>query len=182
MELLLRVTTYIQRLNKKDFEKNVYMCLGVVVFIVVGMTYYIYSKSTELSGQIKRLEGLANKTVRIREEYNAMQEKEEQLEELLNEHKNFNIKVYFEQFCKDISMTPEPGWNTSVESINEKFDEIILPTTFKGQSTEKLVTILEEIDKKEIVYIKDVYIRTEKDKRLSFDVTIATKQKKEGNK
>jgi hypothetical protein len=182
MELLLRVTTYIQKLNKKDFEKKVYMCLGVVVFIVVGMTYYIYSKSTELAGQIKRLEGFANKTVRIREEYNDMQEKEEQLEELLNENKNFNIKVYFEQFCKDISMTPEPGWNTSIESINEKFDEIILPATFKGQSTEKLVTILEEIDKKEIVYIKDVSIRTEKDKKLLFDVTIATKQKKEGNK
>ena len=45
---------------------------------------------------------------------------------------------------------------------------------------DKVVKILEDFYKKEVIYIKSINIKQDQDKKVSFDVMIATKSMKRG--
>ncbi len=176
-EKLQNISEQIQRLPKKDLEKYIIIILATTSVVLGGIIYYIYNTSMHLTDQIKRTSTLASKSVNILKKYEALQEEENRLQDLLAKHKDFNVKIYFEQFCKEQNITPEPGWNTTVDTINEKFEEVTLPASFKGQTTEKLVTILEKLNKNELLYIKYLAVRAEKNtKKITFDITLATKR------
>jgi hypothetical protein len=109
-------------------------------------------------------------------EYERLQQKEDQLQNLLKQYKEFNMNTFFEQFYKEQNMTPEANWGTVPVPIegNENFDEVILNATFKNQTTEKLTKMLDALDKKENVYIKDLVIRNTFNKKIDFDISLAS--------
>lgn len=178
MKLLQNVANYIQKLNKKDFEKNLRLFLSIIAISSLGVTYFIYTKSSDLIEKIRMTKKLTLKTMNIIKTHKKMQKEEDKLQKLLEQEKNFNIKTYFEQFCSKQKITPNGNWETTTQELlgSDKFDEISLSATFKNETTQKLVTILEALNKKEIVYIKELIIKNENDKRIIFDITIATKK------
>jgi len=178
MEWLNNLAQQIQYLNKKDFQKYISIFLGVIALLIGGMIYYIYSTSEELVSDITRLKRLEQDSVSIRSDITEINIEQERVEQLLEENSNFNIKRYFEEFCKESNINPEAGWDTSIVELNPQFDEVTLDATFKKQSMKLLVTILEKLDKKQIVSVKRLIVKKEKDKTITFDITLATLQKK----
>jgi hypothetical protein len=178
MELLNRLVAQIQVMDHKQLQKYLFVALGVIVCCVVGLIYYLHQYNNDLLIRIKQLRTLSEKAAKIIEENKRMVKEEQRLKELLEANKEFKMQGFFEQFCRDQSITPEVGWDTRSEQVSEKFDEITLPATFKGQTTESLVIILDALEKKEIVYIKDLTIRTESPGKISFDIILATKKYK----
>jgi hypothetical protein len=179
MEFLSKITTYLHYLSRKEQDRLLMATLASVALLVGGLIYFIHQKSTTLVASIKKMELLANKAVNLLQDYDKIQTEEDRIQAMLEKQKDFNIKIYFEQFCKEHNIMTSAEWDTSVVSINPQFDEITLPATFKDQTTEKLVKILEEIDKREIIYIKNLSIKTEKEKKhITVDITIATKKSK----
>src|SRR5438045_4889665 len=122
------------------------------------MIIYINKKNDELIARIKQLRSLAEKSSRIIQNNRDMTKEELRWREKLEKDKNFTMQSFFEQFCREQNITPEQGWNARAEPVSEKFDEITLPATFKGQTTESLVGILAALEKKEIVYIKELTV------------------------
>ncbi len=96
----------------------------------------------------------------------------------MEKNKDFSLNQYFETFYKAQAIKPEDGWSSSTTILNAQFDEVELPATFKGQTTQKLVSILQEIEKQEIVYVKDLKVRADKNKTIVFDIVLATLRKK----
>ena len=179
MEFLVKITNRIQQLNKKEFERYLIGGLAVVVLLMGCLVYFIHAKSNDMLSQIKKLETLANKSVKLLGDYEKIQGEEARLQAILGKQKDFNIQIFFEQFCKEQNIIPISGWRTPTDQINPSFEEIVLPASFKDQTTEKLVKILEEIDKREIVYLKNLTIKTDRETRkIAFDITIATKKSK----
>ncbi|MBX9831324.1 hypothetical protein K2X40_05175 [Candidatus Babeliales bacterium] len=174
MEFFTHFTNFIGHLAPKQLKKYLLGVLLIVGLLTVSLKYFIYTKSHELVTRIKRLEKLDGKISDMQDKYEMLLGEEERIQGLLNKHKDFNIKSYFETFYKEQHITPEAGWDADARSINEKFDEIALSATFKDQTTEKLVKILEEIEKKEILSVKSLNVKTDKDKKISFDIVIAT--------
>lgn len=177
-EYFHNIVATIQTLSKKQLEKYIVATLVVAGLLLGGIIFFTYSSSSELVSEMKVLEKQANNAASILNQYKKMQKEEDRIQALLEKHKTFNLKIFFEQFCKENGINPEPGWDTSDESINAKFEEISLPATFKGQTTEKLVQILAKIDKKEILYVKELNIKNDGAKKITFDMTIATKRSK----
>lgn len=181
-EKLQSLSETIQQLSQKELQKYLIIVLAIAVTLISSIIYYTYSTSSQLAHDIKKTGRLARKSIRLMSQYEKLQEEENRLKDLLAKHKDFNVKIYFEQFCKQHGITPEPGWNTSIDIINEKFEEVTLPATFKDQDTQKLVQILEKFDKNELIYVKSLSIRPEKykknkaAKKISFDITLATKR------
>ncbi len=178
MELLNKLVAQIQDTDPKQLQKYLFISLGAVICFVVGLLYYINQFNSDLIIRIKQLRNLSEKAAKIIQENKRMVKEELRLKDLLEANKDFKIQGFFEQFCRDQSITPEVGWDTRTEQVSEKFDEVTLPATFKNQTTESLVTILDALEKKEIIYIKDVTIRTEAPGKISFDITLATKKYK----
>lgn len=179
MKLFEKIISYLQGLTKKESERLLVIVLATTALVMGGIIYFIYQTSDSLVASIKRLEKLANKATIVLHDYEKIQSEENRVISMLERQKDFNIKIYFEQFCKEQNITPATEWDTYTESINPKFDEIRLSASFKDQTTQKLVKILEELDKREIIYIKNLSMKTEKEKqRIAFDITIATKKSK----
>lgn len=178
MEVLKKLAVYIQSLDRKQLQKYTLFFLLAVAMVIGTLTYYLYSTQVSLVKEIYQLHALANKSLKIVEENRKMSKEEQRLRDILEKDRSFTIKGFFEQFCKEQDIVPERGWDSSAQSVNEKFDEIALTATFKGQTTEKLVKILTALDQKEIVYIKELVVRNENNGKITFDITIATKQDK----
>ena len=176
-EQINNLALHIQKLSKKDLDHYIIGAVASVGIILLAMVYYIHTTSSELVARIEQVKALAQKSSVLVQKYEKIQEEEIRLESLLEKYKDFNIKIYFEQFCKEQGLMPDPNWDTSVEIVKEKFEEVTLAATFKGQTTQKLVKILEALEKNEIIYIKMLNIKTEKNsKTISFDITLATKR------
>lgn len=174
MELLNKTTAFIQNLNQALFQRYLIILLASVGVLALGITYYTYTSSAELVDQIKRIGTLSTKSAEIIAQEASLQQEQKRLLEIFDKEKDFNIKIYFEQFCKEQVITPELGWGDSIIEINDKISEIILRATFKGQNTEKLVRVLDALNKKEIIYVKEVTVRNEPSNRISFDLKFAT--------
>jgi hypothetical protein len=176
MKIFITLANQIQNLNKKDFEKYLIISLIGIFFIGSLFVYQIYRKSTYLIQQIKNTEKLAQKASTMFAEYERLQQKEEQLQNFLKQNKEFNMNTFFEQFYKEQNMNPEANWSTVTVPIegNENFDEVSLNATFKNQTTEKLTKMLDALDKKENIYIKDLVIRNTMNKKIDFDISIAS--------
>lgn len=179
MEFLNKIIIQLNQLTTKEQERFIVITLASVALLMGGLVYFIYQKSTDLVTSIKKVETLANKATQLLQDCEKLQKEENRIEDMLEKQRDFNINSYFEQFCKRQSLNPTSEWSTSTIQINQKFDEITLQATFKDLTTEKLVKILEEIDKQEIIYIKSLLVKTEKEKkRVTVDITIATKRSK----
>lgn len=180
MEFFIKIATFLQGLTKKQFQQYLLIFLCGVCIVTGGMMYWIYLESTNLLSEIKKIETLSQKSISILADNEHMQQEARRVQELFDQNKDFTIKSFFETFCKEQGLIPEPGWSSRTEESNDRFDEMVLTATFKKQLTEKIVKILIALDKKDIVYIKDLTIKNEGDKKVSFDITIATKIMKKG--
>lgn len=179
MEAFNKFAAYIQNLDRKQLQKYILIFLSIIAILSGIEIYYINNQKKDLIGEIKQLNILANKAIKIIEDNKRMSKEEQRLKDIFEKEKDFTIQGYFEQFCKEQEITPERGWDVRTESINEKFDEIALTATIKELTTEKLVKIISALDQKEIVYIKELIIRNENNGKISIEITIATKKYKE---
>lgn len=169
-----KVAHFIQSLNVRQFQQYLIAFLVGVFLCVLMIMYLSFSYSQELVIKIKKLEVLANKSSKVLAEYQRLMLEQEQLHDLFAKEKEFNIKIYFEQFCKQQGITPVKGWDTTSKNINPQLTEILLNATFKGMTMEKVVSILDAFEKKEVVYIKELSIRAEGNKMLTCEIQLST--------
>lgn len=177
-KLFNEIIAYIQKLNKKEFEKNLKIFLGAISIITFGGIYYIYAEKRNLINKIKKTQKLTFKTSNIIKTYEKMQQEEKKTQKLLEREKDFNIKTYFEKFYSKQQITPEGNWEAITQELpsSDKFDEVIISATFNHQTTKKLIDILKALNEKDIIYIKELIIKSESNKKINFDITIATKK------
>ena len=179
MKVFTNFAIYIQNLNKKDFEKYLIIFLVSTTVLFGSITYYIYSKSSDKVKQVKILGELTKKIAIVMGNYEKMLLEEQRLQQLLEQDKEFGMNKFFEKFCREQNLTPEPGFASITLPIEgSEFDEILLSVTFKGINTQILTKILDALDKKEIIYIKELIIKNEGNKKIEVNITLATKKYK----
>lgn len=178
MEALGKIVVFVQQLQKKEFERYLMITLAGVIFITGAILYTVYTTSEELITKMKKIDEFAKKTSLILATYEKMKIQEDRYQSVIEKNKDFTLSGAFEQFCREQNITPEPGWAASTNNLNEKFDEISLPATFKGLTTEKLVALLDALDKKDLLYVKDLKIKNTGSKQISCEITIATNKYK----
>jgi len=180
-EQISQLTNYIQSLNKKEFRKYATATLIGIAILALGATYYVYHTSSSLVEKIKKLDADSNKIIRIIAQNEGLRKEEEKIRIILDKNPNFNMSTYFERFYTKHKIQPEPNWKpeqgTIIEGFQEgiKYQEIILQATFKKQTMQKLVTMLQDVYKEPIIYLKALEISTE-EKTINFELTLATKQ------
>ncbi|KKQ49736.1 MAG: hypothetical protein US69_C0002G0011 [candidate division TM6 bacterium GW2011_GWF2_38_10] len=182
MEYLKPIISFVEGLNKKQFQNYLLLFLASVALVIGGIMYFVYVTSANLITEIKKIETLSQKTIKILANDEKMVFEERRLKELFDQNKDFSLSSFFESFCKEHAVTPEGDWAPRVVTSTDRFDEHAISTTFKDLTTEKLVQLLIELEKKEIIYIKDLIIKQdrEKDKKIIIDIVIATKIMKKG--
>jgi len=180
MEMFDKTVSYILSLDRKHFQQYLLVSLAGFGLLCGGIIYWSHSTRNKKIDLLNQIHEQAHKNDKVLRASQKIKAEETRIQQLLEDNKEFNIKSYFEQFCQQHRITPESGWDTETLSIdgNDTFDEILLPATFKQQTTQVLVTLLNSIDKNEIVYIKELEVKRDKQKTITFTLTIATKKRK----
>jgi len=173
----------IQSLTKQEFQQYLAVALASVGILSLGATYYVYHKSYSLRKDIQKLNTQTNKIEELIAKNVKLSQEEEIIRKILDENPDFNMFQYFEKFRTRHNIKPEPGWKPEdgEEIIGSepgiKYKEVILRATFKNQTMEKLVSVLQDIYKEQIVYLKSLEIAAQ-DSKISFELELATKQYK----
>ena len=173
---LIETLKSIHALDKKVFEKYLFAGIVGLVLLVGGGVYFMYLVSENLHNDINRLVAMQKKTRHLLFDYANINAEEMRLQSVLEQHKNFNLKIYFELFCKEQGLNPTSSFETSSTPINDQVSEIALTAAFKGLTTEKIVAMLQAFDKTEIVYLKNIHIKKDKDRTVTCEITLATIQ------
>lgn len=170
---------YSKYLNKiinvfAKFQK--YILLGVLfIFLSLGaLTIYlnhIGNKSlTRLNAKRKDLSGLLGK-------WNNIKSQQKSVELSLEKNKNFKLGAYINNLITENNLeakTSSPNIQPLQKTLYEEVSQIL---TVNNANTKILVQLLEQIENKELVYIKKLEI-TPQGKSISFAITLATLQQK----
>ena len=183
MNQISQLTTYVQSLTKKEFLQYLGAALAGVTVLAFGALFYVYSSSSSLIERIKKLNTDSNKIAQIIAQNDELRREETKIRSILDKNPNFNMSTYFERFYTKHKIKPEPNWKPEsglvIDGFQEgiKYEEIVLQATFKKQTMQKLVTLLQDIYKEPIIYLKALEISAE-GKSIDFELTLATKQYK----
>jgi hypothetical protein len=181
MEILIKISQFLQALSSKQFKQYLALAIGLVLALTCGLFFYIYSTCNALITQIKSIESLSKKSVNLLKEYKNFQENTRKVQDIIDQNREFDIKIYFEKLCKDQNVNPEQGWgDVKSQDINDQIKEVTLSATLKGQTTEKLVSFLDALGKSPMIQIKVLNVKKEENKKISFAVTLSTKFMKKG--
>ncbi len=176
MEALNRIVGYIEALDRHNFRLHVCAFFAGIILVASMLLYYIHSSKHDLISQLQILNKLAVKSCHIIDSNRRLAKDEQRLKNLLEQKRGFSIQAFFEQFCRDQNITAETGWAARpAEHVSDIFDEIILTARFKDLTSNKLVKILDALNKEEIVYLKELQIKTGTSKKIAVSVTMATK-------
>jgi hypothetical protein len=178
MVLLDNIIEYLSSLGNKQFKQIIFSFLGIVLCLIIVVVYYTYDWSNDIVEQIKKVKGNSGKITSIISKYEVLKSEERRIDDLLEANKNFNLQVYFEKFCSENSVTAEPGWNVAVSTTKNEFEEINLRAAFKDITTQKLVSLLVELDKLDIIYVKELLLKSEKSKKITVNFVLGTKRRK----
>ncbi len=170
----------IQNMTKSEYEKSLAIFLGAVLIASLGIIYYIWTTSSAQVEEIIGLQRLSDKAALVLAEHEQLIKEQDRLQALFEKEKDFNIKVFFEQFYKQLSIMPEPGWKGDSNDIGEKFTETILQASFKNLSMQQVTQIIDTLDKKETIYFKEVTIRSEPNKQVTLELKLGTVRPKKG--
>ena len=178
MSYIEKVVSFVQQADPLELRKYTLISLGGFFMVCAFIVYKVNERKEELLKEIQSTYALAKKSRALIDDNKQMQAEELRLKQLLDKNREFTIKGFFESFCRDQNLNPEPGWDARSEQVNDRFDEVLLPAEFKDQTTQKLIAVLDELSKKEIVYLKEVTVRNQSNGKISFGLTIATKRYK----
>ena len=166
-------------LNKQEFNKYLGSFLSSVGVIALLATYFINARSSSLVAHIKTLHEASRKSTEILTGFEKLQNEETKLATKLDENKDFNIRSFFEKFCKQADIAPENGWADSIETnelpLYPQFEEEIIRPAFKNQTTQTLIKLFEALEKEDRVMIKEIHLTAEGAK-LNALLTIAGKK------
>lgn len=181
MNILDNLITRTLSLESKSLLRAILFMLGATAALGCVLIYFFHTARSSRIEKLSQLHEQSRKNDKIVSDSNKIKAEEERIQTMLNENKGFNIKTFVEQFCAEQKLKPEAEWTTETRSIegNETFDEVLLPVTFKNQTTQALVTMLSGLDKQEMIYIKELIVQKEDKKKITITLTIATQKRKQ---
>ncbi len=178
MEALNKLVTYIEALDRRQFKFHVLGFFTAIVLLAGLFLYYLAESKNDLIVRLQALNKLATKGCQIIDVHRRLVKDEQHLKQVLEQKRGFVLQAFFEQVCRDLSMTPEAGWAPKEEHISDIFNEIILTAIFKNVTSEKVVKLLNMLNKEEIVYLKGFNLKNNNNRTITISVTIATKRYK----
>ncbi len=187
MEFFTKIIQWVQQVPAKEMRRYMYVLIAGTSISMMVIIFIVYEQSNHLVAQLKKINDIAKSAGPLFRNYEKIQQEEVRIQGMLEKNQNEDMRSFIELFCKNQRITPQPDLSPVSIDINEKFEEIAVQVTLMGQSTQKLVEILdalkkEALTKEKILYTKNIHIKKDPNgNTINIDLTIATiRMKKEG--
>ena len=181
MEALENIKTFIDELDQKTFYKYLGIALGVITLCVILLMARHYSHINYLKQRINTINGFREDAKQILDKAQYVQQQRKEVDAMLAKDEDFKIIGYFEDLLTKLGLSDKKGVYTPSRIDRDKqYQESILNATFTGMNMKQVSQLLEEIEKNERIYAKQLeIIKSEKPPRsVNVSLTIATLQPK----
>lgn len=182
MELVNRLRLAIEGLERKDFYKYLIIIMAIIV-VLMGLTiYWHYSSMSDLRNQIDSVNVAREKDVRsLLKRMNNVKQQRGRVKGILAKEQNFKIAGYFNDLLVQQGLIDNRiEESTSEVVVNNDNVEIALRVRFSGMTMKQLCELLDIIEKKERIYVKNLEIikSVKIPETIDVNMTIATLQPK----
>lgn len=176
MDFLQKIQAKLVSFERNEFYKNVGAYFGIVFLLMLGITYYYFSKTSELQSSLKKINRNRERVRLILQEHKAVQKQRTEVNTMLNEEKNFKIKNFFDGIVQQHQLKLQQTKETEIseEVLQKKYTEVKLTAQFKQISTQQLCELLNSVEQKARVYTKELTITKTRGASLDVLLTIAT--------
>ncbi len=176
INIFQKIHDYLYTLDTKEFYKNIGIFLGANLFIIVFIMYAslttINSYKSSLQEDYKKEQEASQLLRRLAK----VKKQSEEINTILEQEPTFRIKNFFDDTIKKLNLESNQRRQSEVSEediLNGRYTEIRLNTLLNGIDTRQLCNLLQALEDKERIYMKELII-TKKDSLIDVNITIAT--------
>ena len=176
MEFLNSLQQKLSHLSTKEFYRYAGIYIGCVVALTGGVVYFHFSTVNSLNKKVKAMRSKRNEIKRLLQKHALVQKQSKEINNLLEEEKNFKIKSFFDNLVTLQSLQSKQKKEAEVteEILYKKYTEIKLKAQFRQMNTMLLAQLLDAIEAKKRVYVKELTITKTRGASIDISLVIAT--------
>lgn len=175
MIILDQIRNFIQNLTHKEFIKWASVYIGIVTLGLALIIIRHVMVNSDLSAKLIQLNKSRSKIQQIFTEFNVIQGKKTELDELLKKNKNFNIQKYFQDLSGQHRLQPAPSVRFASEKLPNGYIQESLMITLSNITTKQLCDLMTSIEQQPLVHINFVDITHQPStSKITVSMTIAT--------
>ncbi len=177
MMLFTNLIILLNDMSKKEFYRNGLIALGLLFAFIAGSFYYYFTETDILKSKIARLNKQRISIKKLLEEHTKNSFNRKEIDTILTEEKDFRILNFFETTLKETDLSTALKGNlepTESVFISKQYAESKLIASFKQITMQQIYTLLEALQKKSRIYIKEITLVKTKGATVDATITIAT--------
>jgi hypothetical protein len=172
MKALEKIQLYITTLE----EKRLYLYIGIVCAILVGLASFIvmhyYSSIGQLRDEISFINEQRVRVRRLLTAFDQMRKHRAEVDTLFSQEAGFKIGGYFEKLLARLGLSEKRALITPSHIDHDKFRESILKANLTDINMKQLCELLNELDKDKRIYTKELEIAKSRTTPKTLDVTL----------
>lgn len=175
MEVLNRLYTSINNLDRRQFYQLVVAILASIVLIMTMFTLFYWYKKSGLEEQFITINEQREDVKKILDRAAQVTYQRKEVEKLLEEDGSFKISGYFETVLKQLGLSSKKADTPRVQTQAEQgqYSLDILTASLRELSTKNVVELLSEIGKNPRLYVRELNLKKSRKVVNSLDVTIS---------
>ncbi len=176
MNFLSNLYARIMSLEKKIFYQGIIIFFGILIALIIGMLVYYYTTIYSLKNQLTKTKRQQEEVRLLLGQFTQLQEESKKVNDVLEEEKNFKIKNFYESILQQQNLHSSQLKEAEIqeENLRNRYIEIKLTSQLQQLSTEQLCNLLDILDKKARIYIKDLSITKTRNNNLDVVLVIGT--------
>ncbi len=176
MSFFSNLYTRIMSFEKKLFYQGIIVFFGALVAIIVGMLIYYYTTVFGLKSQLIKTKRQQEEIRSLLGQFTQLQEESKNVNAVLEEEKNFKIKNFYDSLLQQQNLQGSQLKEAEIqeENLRNRYTEIKLTSHLHQLSTEQLCNLLDALEKKARIYVKDLSITKTRNNNLDVVLVIGT--------
>lgn len=174
MTALDQIRHYIEDLTTKQFKQYFLIIITGLFFVSSIIIYRYYRNIHNLKNRIDLINKNRIEVQNILERFEIVKRQKTEVDTLLAKDKEFKINDYFNKISiADMYKTRDP--DISSEELDNGYTEIKLYASLSNMNTQKLVELLDTLEKNERIYTKELEIyKPDQGPTINVNLLIAT--------
>jgi len=183
MELFDKIKNFIAHLETKQFYRYSGIILGSLIVLMLTIIYYHYSSMKFWAKRINIINEEREEIRSILDKAQLVANQRAEVDSMLNESPDFKIDGYFTELVSKFGFAGNTKPTTSIsfgDRDDMQYREVFLNAKFDTMTMKQLCELLDEIEQKDRIYIKELEIVKSKKipDTIMVNLTIATLQRK----
>lgn len=174
LQMLLSIRSWFESLDQKTFRNYALGAGGGLLVLSIGIMYYNYRSVSTLIQALDDVNSERKKVKTILIDAKQVQKKQETVRKMLDENLSFKINQYLTQVLETLHLSNKSEPLTSgTRDIDDKHRETSVTVILNGMSMKEVTQLLQELEKKEKIYIKELSIERDKKRAETVKVIIS---------